>query len=270
MRLSIRENMAPGDTLAEKFRSLRELDFDGIELTSSSRPEKVEEIRSATRETGIQPSITSGVLGGCLVDARPQERELALRSHVQALEVASAVGALGVISPPTITMHMQRDRPRIPELGPVITRDEVERRMVIALYREIAARGEELGTCIIVEPLNRYEQWWPLTLREGVEICEAVGSRACRMMADLFHMNIEEDDLPRAIREAGSMIANVHLADSQRQLPGSGHTDFRACFRALKEIGYEGYMGLECGIRGEKKAALRECAAFLRKMWAEA
>jgi sugar phosphate isomerase/epimerase len=96
-----------------------------------------------------------------------------------------------------------------------------------------------------------------------------VGGPGCRMMADLFHMNIEEDDMPRSIREAGPAIANVHLADSQRQLPGSGHTDFASCFRALKEIGYDGFMGLECSIRGEPKAALGECVGYVRRLWAE-
>jgi sugar phosphate isomerase/epimerase len=270
MKLSIRENMVPGDSLREKFTNLRDLGFEGVELTSSSQAELVDEIRAMTRDTGVQPSITSGRLGGCLIDARAEERELAVRSHVEALEVAAAVGAVGVISPPTITMKMQAGRPRIPDLRPVVSRDEVERRMVVALYREIARRGEELGTCIIVEPLNRYEQFWPHTLRQGVELCREVESPACKIMADLFHMHIEEDDLPSAIREAGSMIVNVHLADSQRQLPGSGHTDFAGSFRALKEIGYNGFMGLECGIRGEPMAALREAAGWLRRTYAEA
>ena len=56
--------------------------------------------------------------------------------------------------------------------------------------------------------------------RDSVEICRSVGSPACRMMADLFHMNIEEFDMPRAIREAGAeYIYNVHLADSTPACP---------------------------------------------------
>src|SRR5437868_11606220 len=90
MKLSIRENMAPGGTLREKFHNLRELGFDGVELTTSSQPDLVDEIRALARETGVQPSITSGRLGGCLIDARREERELAVRSHVEALEVAAA------------------------------------------------------------------------------------------------------------------------------------------------------------------------------------
>ena len=77
--------------------------------------------------------------------------------------------------------------------------------------------------------------------------------------------------MPGAIRQAGAeYIYNVHLADSQRRLPGSGHTDFRSCFRALKEVGYDRFCGLECGIDGDPMTALAENARYLRKLWAEA
>jgi sugar phosphate isomerase/epimerase len=271
MRLSIRENMVPGASIAEKFRNLRQLGFDGIEMTTNSDLDKADEILAATRETGVQPSITSAKGGGCLIDPRKEERDMAVKGHIEALQLAAKIGAYGVISPPIITMKMQPQRTRMPDLSPVISRDDAERQMVIALYKEIAKHGEELGTAIIVEPLNRYEQWWPCTLQHGVDISDAVGSTACRMMADLFHMSIEELDMPGAIRKAGTeYIYNVHLADSTRRLPGTAHTDFRASFRALKEIGYDKFCGLECGIDGDPMTALKENAQYLRKLWAEA
>jgi sugar phosphate isomerase/epimerase len=85
-------------------------------------------------------------------------------------------------------------------------------------------------------------------------------------MADLFHMNIEEDDLGATIRAAGSYLAHVHLADSQRLQPGTGHTDFAAALVALREIGFTGSMALECGLRGEPRAALAETARYLRRL----
>lgn len=272
MKLSIRENMAPGATLLEKFQNLERLGFDGIEITSSSRLEMAAEINAARTATGVQPAVTSIPGGGCLIDPRPEERERAVLGHIEALELAAEVGALGVISPPIITMKMQPDRPRIPDLSPVISRDEVERRLVISLYRRIAERGAALGAAIIVEPLNRYEQWWPCTLAHGVEICREVDSPGCRMMADLFHMNIEERDLPTALRETPpELLRNVHLADSVRRLPGSGHTDFRACFRALKEMDYGHFCGLECGLGpGDPMTLLAEAVEYLRREWAAA
>lgn len=58
-------------------------------------------------------------------------------------------------------------------------------------------------------------------------------------------MNIEERDPAEAIRKAGEPLVNVHIADSNRQAVGYGHTDFEAIVRALKEIDYQGALALE-------------------------
>ena len=59
----------------------------------------------------------------------------------------------------------------------------------------------------------------------------------------------------------------VHVADSDRLQPEKGHIDFRPGFVALKEAGYEGYLGIECRISVPYDEALAESAAFLRKLW---
>ena len=66
-----------------------------------------------------------------------------------------------------------------------------------------------------------------------------------KLHLDTFHMNIEEKDPAEAIRKAGELLVNVHIADSNRQAVGYGHTDFRAIIRALKDIEYERALALE-------------------------
>ena len=71
----------------------------------------------------------------------------------------------------------------------------------------------------------------------------------------------EEDDLGGSIR-----AADGHLADSSRLQPGTAHTDFAGAFRALRDIGFEGYMAMECGIRGDEEVALPETVRYLRSL----
>ena len=66
-------------------------------------------------------------------------------------------------------------------------------------------------------------------------------------------MNIEEDDLAAAIRRTGHWIAHVHVDDSNRLQPGTGHIDFAGVFAALHEIGYDGWLTLECRLRGDPR-----------------
>ncbi|MFM8579193.1 MAG: TIM barrel protein, partial [Planctomycetaceae bacterium] len=66
-----------------------------------------------------------------------------------------------------------------------------------------------------------------------------------RLLADLFHMNIEEVDLADTIRAAGGTIGHVHFADSNRRAMGLGHTPASPVVAALRAIGYEGWLSAE-------------------------
>ncbi|MEW6357960.1 MAG: sugar phosphate isomerase/epimerase family protein [Planctomycetota bacterium] len=268
-KIALREAMAPGATYAEKCRNLVELGFDGVELTTQYALEDCKMINAATKETGIKPVLTS-CGGACLVDPRREEREKGVQMLIQNLEVSAEVGALGVLHPPLISMKMQigGKRDRLPDLSPVASTAKLERDLTVALYQRVCKRAQELGVYLIIEPLNRYEQWWPCTLAQGVEICKAVGSPHCKIMADYFHMHIEETDIGRAIAETVDYIMNIHIADSTRQTPGTGLTDFKPGFKALKKGGYQHYLGLESGVPGEDKMKeLKRAAAYTRDLY---
>jgi sugar phosphate isomerase/epimerase len=106
-------------------------------------------------------------------------------------------------------------------------------------------------------------------LEQGMELAERAGPEIA-IMADFFHMNIEEADIAASIRAARERIVYVHVADSNRLQPGRGHLDFTPGFRALKEIGYDGWLGIECRVEGPYEDALAESAALLRDLWAAA
>ena len=59
-------------------------------------------------------------------------------------------------------------------------------------------------------------------------------------MVDFFHANIEDVSVPDAIRRAKHKLMLIHLADSNRQMPGMGHIDFTSAIRELDEVGFEG------------------------------
>ena len=112
--------------------------------------------------------------------------------------------------------------------------EKEDRRVLLDALKELGEHAEREGTLVLLEPLNRYEDHMLNRVEQAVELCEAVGRPSVKVMGDLFHMNIEEDDLGEAIRRAGGHIAHVHLADSNRLQPGAGHTDFAGAFAALR------------------------------------
>lgn len=62
----------------------------------------------------------------------------------------------------------------------------------------------------------------------------------------------------------------MHVADSNRLQPGRGHLDFRPGFGALKAVGYDGYLGIECQVDGPIEEALAGTVGLLRDSWAAA
>src|SRR5439155_23661188 len=93
--------------------------------------------------------------------------------------------------------------------------------------------------------LNRYETNLVNTVADGVRFLRDAGTANAKLLADLFHMNIEEADLPAAIRAGSDVIGHVHFVDSNRRAAGMGHTDFAPIGAALRETGYAGYLSAE-------------------------
>ena len=139
--------------------------------------------------------------------------------------------------------------PQVPDLSPLTSVAQLQRDLLVAVLRPLAAEAASMGVSLLLEPLNRYEARFPKDLAEGCSICEEVRSTGLRLMADFFHMSIEEADIAALLTvPPATYVRHIHLADSNRQLPGLGHTQFVEAFRALDEIGFEGFGALECAV----------------------
>ena len=263
MRLAVREGMLPGASLEEKLAAARRLGYAGVEVhTTESLALPADALMRLFQEVGVGVANVAGV--ATLLDADPKVRAPAIATLAERLALAATTGAVGVLVVPIF------GRPTIPDLSPYRTAVELERELLVAELAEIAQVARSAGSMIFLEPLNRYETHFLNNLEQGVEICRAVGDPRVRIMADFFHMHIEEADIPTSLRAAGEHVAYVHIADSNRKQPGRGHLDLRPGFAALKEVGYDGYLGVECGLVGEVEAALAEAAENTRRAWEEA
>jgi sugar phosphate isomerase/epimerase len=149
------------------------------------------------------------------------------------LEQAHALGAGTLVLVPTFRT----------QAGPGGREAELERAaQTITSAAEQTADGEVV---IALEALNRYETHLLRTLDDAEELRRLIDSPNVQLMADVFHMNIEEDSIPAALRAHAEHIVHVHLADNQRREPGSGDLDFGAVFEALGDNGYTGPLAME-------------------------
>ncbi len=109
----------------------------------------------------------------------------------------------------------------------------------------LGEHARQYGVPLIYEPLNRYETDLANTLDAGSKILRSLSTTNVVLLADLFHMNIEETSLADALRSAGRYVGHVHFVDSNRRAAGFGHLDFAPIAQALHEIGFAGYASAE-------------------------
>lgn len=110
---------------------------------------------------------------------------------------------------------------------------------------ELSATAKSCGQVLLYEPLNRYETDWFNGVMPTADFLATNGLDNVKILADLFHMNIEEIDPPAALQSLGSRLGHVHFVDSNRRVAGMGHTRFAPIVAALKDMGYHGYLGIE-------------------------
>ncbi len=109
----------------------------------------------------------------------------------------------------------------------------------------IADYAAERGVKLAFEPLNRFETDLVNTVEQGLELIQDIGRANVGFLLDTFHMNIEEKNIPDAIRRAGAHIFEFHACSSDRGTPGEDHLPWPQIVAALAEIAYAGPVVIE-------------------------
>jgi D-psicose/D-tagatose/L-ribulose 3-epimerase len=114
----------------------------------------------------------------------------------------------------------------------------------------VVRKADELGIEVVFEVLNRYENHQIVTAKEALRLIDEVGSENFKVLLDAYHMNIEEACPIQALKDAGEKLGVYHIADSNRQGVGDGHSDLEGQITALHELGYEGPIIMEMVAEG--------------------
>ncbi len=263
MRLACQEHILPGETIFEKWEFASSAGFDGIELRGTDDwLGRLDDLKAA-REEGVVFSSVCLISDRFIGDFDAGRRQDAVEHMKHLLSGIVELGGKGAITPAAFGLASKRLPPfEVPRT------EEEDRRVLLDALEELGEHADERGTLVLLEPLNRYEDHMLNRVDQAVELCQTVGRPSIKVMGDLFHMNLEEDDLGETIRQAEGYLAHVHLADSNRLQPGAGHTDFATAFGALSDIDFDGYMAMECSIRGNATEVLPEVVRNLRS-WME-
>lgn len=134
---------------------------------------------------------------------------------------------------------------RVDEMSPEI-QDEVAAENIA-----FAARAAEaIGATILVEPVSGAPRYPLKTAADAIGVIDRVGTdhgaTNVRLLADLYHLHVNGDDVATAIDSYHHYIGHVQIADAPgRGEPGTGELPLGRYVGQLCTHGYTGYIGLE-------------------------
>jgi len=216
---------------------LKEWGFDGIEIARYQFDDfPAKKIGEAVRKNQLNCTLCCGLTGELsLISSEPEIRQKALSFIQQAVETAAELGSGLVAGPLVAPIGYFCGRRRTQE----------EWQYAVEGLQSVGEFLNDYGITLAVEPLNRYQTYFLTTTADGVALCDEVNHPNIGLLFDVFHANIEEKNIPEAIKSAGRHLKHVHVCENDRGIPGSGHLDWDGIFAALRAMQYDRWMTIE-------------------------
>lgn len=226
------------DDLPGACREAARLGFDGVEIFAPSADSLDEKLlRQTLADFGLRLAALGTGAGWLLHHlslsaSDEQNRNKAVSFVKRIIDLGGSFGA------PAIVGSMQgraQESKGIP----------AARARLATSLRALSDHAMQYRIPLLYEPLNRYETNICNSLADATRLIDSTESDNVRVLADLFHMNIEETGVADALREAGAHVGHVHLVDSNRRPAGLGHLEFQPIAEVLSDINFEGWLSAE-------------------------
>jgi len=135
--------------------------------------------------------------------------------------------------------------------------------------RRLAQEAGKRGITVGLEPVNRYESNLLNTGQQALDMISHIGEKNVVVHLDVYHMNIEEQDLVSPVVAAGPQLGYVHIGASHRGPLGTGNVDFDSFFGALAKIGYKGTITFESFSSAVVSPELSNTLGIWRNLWTD-
>ncbi len=245
------------DGLEDGCAQAARLGFDAVEIFPPG-PEALPaaEIRELLDRHGLALAAVGTGAGWVKHKLRLTDPDAGIRARAREF-AASLIAAAGTLGAPAIIGSMQG------RCDSGVTRAQVLDWLGEGL-RELGSRAADHGQPLFYEPLNRYESDVFTRQGDAAQFLQEQAGDNVKVLADLFHMNIEEQSLAEALRSLGSRLGHVHWADTNRRAVGFGHLDPAPLLAALRAIGYSGYLSAEVLPLPDSLGAARQSVESMR------
>ncbi len=214
-----------------------EMGFDGAEITLIDL-DAIDVEKTAERLKACRIECTAcGIVTpeASPISSDPDVRKKAVERLERCIEITDALGARMLAGPLFAPVGYLVGR----------RRTEDEWGWCRDVFKEASKKAQHYGVTMALEFLNRFETFFINTSQDAMKMCQDVGEPCMKVHFDTFHANIEEKNVPEAVRKTGEFLAHFHASENDRGMIGSGHIEYPEVFDALKELGYDAWVVVE-------------------------
>jgi D-psicose/D-tagatose/L-ribulose 3-epimerase len=227
------------EEVTKHFEKAKKMGFDIFEIAVEDWDFDVEAVKSAMKKTGMEVKSICGAFGmtrDCSSD-NPEYREGGKKYTKYLIDICAELGGDSVVGPIYSAVG---------KTG-MWTKEERAQHWAWAVeaIRELADYAKEKGVKLGIEPLNRFETNLINTVEQCTQLIKEIDKDNVGYLLDTFHMNIEESNIPAAIRMAGDKIVDFHTCANNRGTPGEDNFNWEAIAAAMRDVGYDRYCVIE-------------------------
>jgi D-psicose/D-tagatose/L-ribulose 3-epimerase len=219
------------------FAKLRQTGFDGVELPLfGGDVAHYRKIRAELDRQGLRcTTVTVATPEANPISPDAALRKAGLERLKWAIEMTATLGGENLCGPYHSPLGV------FSGTGPT----EDEKKRAADVLRAAAEEAQKARVMMAIEYLNRFECYFLTTAADAKALVGRVNHPHFRMMYDTFHANIEEKAIGPTIQGIAGSFIHVHVSENDRGTPGTGHVPFDETFRALRQVGYDGWMVIE-------------------------
>lgn len=248
------------DDLPGSILQAAKLGFHGVEIFPPAGDAiNAEQVRKLLSDNGLQLAAMGTGAGWVKHKLSLTSADASVRSKAQDF-IRGIIDTAGTLGAPAIVGSMQG------RWGEGVDRQTALGYLADALA-PLAKHARQYGMPLLYEPVNRYETNLINAIGEAVAFVRATTADNVRVLADLFHMNMEEANIAEALRSAGDRIGHIHFVDSNRKPAGLGHMNYAPVAEVLWLIGYRGFLSAEAFPFPNSTAAAQQTMATFRRFF---